>query len=86
MSDRPPTAVLTVGPPPPAPPLTGAHGTTTHGAAAGAIEARGGQAAPLARRCGVDFAAVGAAVVDGSGCRQPSSRGGTLVRHAGGGR
>ncbi len=63
-SDRPPTAVLTVGAPPPAPPLTGSHGTTTHGAAAGAIESRGGQPAPSSplRRFAA-FAAVGLAVV-----------------------
>lgn len=61
-SDRPPTAVLTVGAPPPAPPLTGSHGTTTHGAAAGAIEARTAAPARASRRWVVTVATVGLAV------------------------
>ncbi len=61
-SDRPPTAVLTVGAPPPAPPLTSSHGTTTHGAAAGAIEARTAAPARASRRWVVTVAAVGLAV------------------------
>jgi serine/threonine-protein kinase len=62
VSDRPPTAVLTVGAPPAAPPITGSHGTTTHGAAAGAIETRAAPAAPSSRRWVAAVAALGLAV------------------------